>query len=178
MAREIRVRQRGEAADVRGDGLGRGEVQPTSVAEARRAIESTRGRISETLDAIEDRIQEKRHDLRNRLDVLQPVRHRIRSSVWPSLGIAFGGGLLLGLLRGGEREEDHGMRRHRTGMLSAAERRELRRWRAERRDRLAERTRTARRRGAGRRSMFAQVRSALGNAIIDGLSDRARRMGR
>lgn len=176
MAREIRVRQRGEAAAVRGDGLGRGEVQPTSVAEARRAIEDTRGRISETLDAIEDRIQEKRHDLRNRLDVLQPVRHRIRSSVWPSLGIAFGGGLLFGLMRGGEEEEDRV--RHRAGTLSAAERRELRRWRAERRDRLAERTRAAGRRAVGRRSMFAQLRSALGRAVIDGLGDRARRMSR
>jgi len=177
MAREIRVGRREEAASVRGDGLGQVEVQPTSVAEARRAIEDTRGRISETLDAIEERIQEKRHDLRNRLDVLQRVRGRIRSHVWRSLGIAFGGGLLLGLLRGGDEEKGHGMRRS-TGTLSAAERRELRRWRTERRERLAGRARAARYRGAGRRSMFAQVRSALGQAVIDGLSDRARRMGR
>jgi len=97
--------------------------------------------------------------------------------VWPSLAIAFAGGLVLGMIGGGEKGEDHGMRRQ-AGTLSAAERRELRRWRAERRDRLARRTRAARRRGAGQRSMFAQVRSALGQAIIDGLTDRARQMGR
>jgi len=177
MAREIGVRQRGGAGTVRGDGLGQGRAQPTTVAEARRAIEDARGRISETLDAIEERIQGKRHDLQSRLDVLGRARGRIRSHVWPSLAIAFAGGLVLGMIGGGEKGEDHGMRRQ-AGTLSAAERRELRRWRAERRDRLARRTRAARRRGAGQRSMFAQVRSALGQAIIDGLTDRARQMGR
>lgn len=174
MARDIRVRERGTAADVRGDGLERHGMQPNTIPEARRAIEGTRGRISETLDAIELRIQEKRDDLRDRLDVLRPVRRRIRSHVWPSLGIAFGGGLLFGLLRRGGRAE-HG----RTAALDASERRELRRWRAERRDRLERRRRAGGRRGVtGRRSIFARVGSALGQAVIDGLGDRARRMTR
>jgi len=173
MAREIRLRRR-EEGGMRGDGLGQGPVQPTTVAEARRAIEAARGRISETLDAIEDRIQEKRHDLRSRLDVLRPVRGQIRSHVWRSLGIAFGGGLLLGLLGGGGKK---GMRQ-RAGTLSPAERRALRRWRTERHERLARRTRMARGRDSGRGSMFAQLRSALGQAVLDGLADRARRMAR
>ncbi|HEX7090705.1 MAG TPA: hypothetical protein VF192_11265 [Longimicrobiales bacterium] len=171
MAREIRVARGVGRPGVTGDGQARREVQPTTIEEARREIESTRGRISGTLDAIELRLQEKREDLRNRLDVLRPVRRRIRSSVWPSLGIAFGTGVVLGMLRrGGGREARRGAQRHE---LSAGEREQLRRWRAERRKRLEQRARATRRRG---RSMFAQLRSALSRAVIDGLTDRARRM--
>jgi len=167
MAREIRVAQRGERVDVTGDGRAQPDVQATTIEEARREIEDTRGRISGTLDAIELRLREQREELRNRLDVLRAVRRRIRSNVWPSLGIAFGAGAALGMIR---RRRGREARRE----LSAAEREQLRRWRAERRQRLEQRAR-ARRRGGGR-SMFAQLRSALGRAVIDGLTDRTRRM--
>src|SRR5690606_29113680 len=155
--------------DVTGDGRARREVQPTTIEEARREIESTRGRISETLDAIELRLQEKREDLRDRLDVLRPVRQRIRSSVWPSLGIAFGTGVALGMLRRGG-----GRKARRGAHLSAAEREQLRRWRAERRHRLEQRARTRGRHGGGR-SVVARLRSALGQAVIHVLTHPAPR---
>jgi ElaB/YqjD/DUF883 family membrane-anchored ribosome-binding protein len=171
MAREIRVAQRGGQPGVTGDGRVRPDVQATTIEEARREIEETRGRISGTLDAIEQRLREQRDELRDRLDVLRSLRQRIRSSVWPSLGIAFGAGAALGMLRRRRREA---RRAARHGELSAAEREELRRWRAERRRRLERRARAGRWREG--RSFFAQLRSALGQAVIAGLTDRARRM--
>jgi|GEM_PF-2231779 len=67
----------------------------------RAEIEHTRERMSETIDEIEGVIARKREQLQDRLDVLAPVRER----PLPAAGIAFGAGLVLGLLTGGDEEE-------------------------------------------------------------------------
>ncbi len=81
-------------------------AQPRSVGDAREAIAQTRERISATLDAIELRIDETKQDIRRKADVLRPVRERIGASPWTALGIAAGAGLALGLLTGGDSEEE------------------------------------------------------------------------
>lgn len=69
---------------------------------ARRDIEATRARMSDTLDEIEDVLVRKKEAIQNRLDVLAPVRE----NPWPAMGGALAAGLLLGLLTGGGDDED------------------------------------------------------------------------
>lgn len=69
---------------------------------ARANIEATRARMSETIDEIEDVLLRKKAQIQNRLDVTAPVRR----NPWPSMGIALGAGLVLGLLTGGDDEEE------------------------------------------------------------------------
>ncbi|HLU25133.1 MAG TPA: hypothetical protein VKZ58_05460 [Longimicrobiales bacterium] len=163
--------------------------EPETTEEARRAIEHARGRISATLDALEERIQEKRTELRGRLDVLRAAREAIRRRAWPSLGIAFGVGLLLsGVLRGDEGEhgeEEIGRAGKRTRarrehrILSPEERKALREWRAERRERVNQRLkqrmekRAAARRG--RMSLASDVLEPLVGAVTQGARERMRR---
>lgn len=185
MAEEIRI--------VRVDGEGeredRGErrvehVEPTSTEDARRAVEETRGRISATIDAIEDRLDTKREELKEKLNVLRPVREQIRSHHWRSLGVAFGAGVLLSTLFGGEEEEEKGERKERRrgrGLetLDESEREALREWRAERKERLARlkarsRMREHRENGMG----FGRIGRTLVSAVVEGLGDRMRRQAR
>ncbi len=67
----------------------------------RAEIEHTRERMSETIGEIEGVLARKREQLQDRLDVLAPIRER----PLPAAGIAFGAGLVLGLLTGGDEEE-------------------------------------------------------------------------
>lgn len=82
---------------------------PTSVEEARRAVEERRMRMSGTLDELEDRIVEGKEELQRKVDVPGRLRERVLERPWTTLGIAFGVGLAVGFLSGGgydEEEED------------------------------------------------------------------------
>jgi len=74
---------------------------PTSVAEARRAVEERRRRMSGTLDEIEDRIVEGKEELQRKVDVPGRLRDRVLARPWSTLGVAFGVGLAVGFLTGG-----------------------------------------------------------------------------
>lgn len=69
---------------------------------ARAEIEQTRARMSDTIDEIESVLVRKKEHIQDRLDVLSPIRER----PLPSLGAAFGAGLLLGLVTGGGDDDD------------------------------------------------------------------------
>jgi hypothetical protein len=118
--------------------------EPRTVDEARDAVERSRQRISSTLDALEDRIVEKKHELQDRVDVLKPVREQIVSRPFTALAIGLGVGALLGSIGGGddsESEHEHRRSGRVKGGLSDEDRRELREWRRARRDRLRSRAR-------------------------------------
>ena len=111
------------------------ETSPRTVDEARDAVERSRQRISTTLDALEDRIVEKKHEIQDRVDVLRPVREQIGQRPFTAVAVAVGVGALLGSLGGGEDEKESRSRRGR-GRLSEDDREELREWRKMRRERL------------------------------------------
>lgn len=70
----------------------------------RAEIEHTRERMSGTIDEIEGVLVRKKEQIQERLDVTAPIRER----PLPAAGIAFGAGLVLGLLTGGDGDEhDH-----------------------------------------------------------------------
>ncbi|HEX2190579.1 MAG TPA: DUF3618 domain-containing protein, partial [Longimicrobiaceae bacterium] len=75
----------------------------------RAEIEQTRERMSGTIDEIEEVLARKKEQIQDRLDVMSPVRER----PLPAAGIAFGAGLVLGLLTGGD-DDDHDEREHRS----------------------------------------------------------------
>lgn len=177
MAREIRVVRK---VGRRGPDSRRSPVigpEPQTTEEARRAIEQTRGRISSTLDAIEDRIGNTKEEIRDRIDVVTPLRERIRAHRGMSLGIAFGAGLLLSLVTGRDKSR---------GMLDESEREELRRWRAERRHRLRHEELVRSAHAAHRRpeeiegegSGLELLGDAIAQGIMTGLRDRWRGSGR
>lgn len=72
-----------------------------TVDEARREIDQTRERLTATLDRLGEHIELKKDELRERADVLKPVRQRVRMDPLPMLGLAFGVGVLAGVLRRG-----------------------------------------------------------------------------
>lgn len=111
---------------------------PRTVDEARHAVERSRQRISTTLDQLEERIVEKKHELQDRADVLRPVREQVQNRPFTAVAVGLGVGALLGSLGGSDDEERDSSRRHgRHGSaLSDSERRELREWRKSRRERL------------------------------------------
>ena len=92
-------------------------TEPRTIEEARAALAATRQRISRDLDGIEARLRGTAEGLRERLDLLEPARARIRADVWASLGVAFAGGVALGLLT---RRDPHGHRRLPARMLRKA----------------------------------------------------------
>ena len=73
--------------------------EPETVDEARRAVEWQRARLSDTLDAIEDRLVTKKQEIADRMDVMRPVKKQVRARPWPALAVAFGVGVLLWKLR-------------------------------------------------------------------------------
>lgn len=80
---------------------------------ARREIEQTRERMSETIDQIEDallrkkdEVLQKKEDIEDKLDVLSPVRRKARANPYPVIGGVFLAGLVLGLLTGGDDDDE------------------------------------------------------------------------
>ena len=73
---------------------------------ARLQIEHTRARMSDTIDQIEQTLLRKKEDLQERMDVMAPVRRRARENPYPVIGGVFLAGLVLGLLTGGDDEEE------------------------------------------------------------------------
>jgi ElaB/YqjD/DUF883 family membrane-anchored ribosome-binding protein len=109
-----------------------GTTGPRSVAEARLAVQSSRERISSTIDELEYRIVDKKEELRERLDVTRPVRAVVDASPLIAIGAAAGAGLLLGLVSKGRPRRKPPAE----VQLSDRDRQALRRWREERRKRL------------------------------------------
>lgn len=68
---------------------------------ARAEIAATRARMSETIDEIEDVLIRKKEEIRDRLDVMDPVREQPLRS----LAMVFGAALVLGFLTGGSKRK-------------------------------------------------------------------------
>jgi len=116
----------------------KGAESPQTVDEARDAVARSRERISSTLDALEDRIVEKKHEIQDRVDVLRPVREQIAERPLTAVMAGLAVGALLGALGGGDDDE---YTRRRSGRISGHaldddERDELKQWRRQRRQRL------------------------------------------
>jgi hypothetical protein len=73
---------------------------------ARLQIEQTRARMSDTIDQIEGALLRKKETLEEKLDVMAPVRRKARENPYPIIGGVFLAGLILGLLTGGDDDED------------------------------------------------------------------------
>lgn len=160
-------------------------VEPQTVDEAKDAVERSRQRISTTLDALEDRIVEKKHAMKDRMDVLRPVREQVSVRPLTAVAVAVGVGALLGSLGGGrdEREETgRAAKKSRSGRgrsgLSDEDRAELRAWRRMRRERLRSRIGSGRDAGdeGGRldtlkHQLAGAVTSAIGAAVTARLRD-------
>lgn len=69
---------------------------------ARAQIAHTRARMSGTIDEIEDALLRRKEKIQHRLDPFSAVRERPLQSA----GIVFGAGLVLGLLTGGDEDDD------------------------------------------------------------------------
>jgi ElaB/YqjD/DUF883 family membrane-anchored ribosome-binding protein len=123
--------------------------QPQTVDEARDAVVRSRQRISSTLDQLEDRIVEKKHELQEKADVLGPVRERVVARPFTAVAVAVGVGALLGSLGGGHDDSgrsssSRSRRAHRDSVPGDDERAELRKWRRARQQRLRARSHSAR----------------------------------
>jgi ElaB/YqjD/DUF883 family membrane-anchored ribosome-binding protein len=105
---------------------------PANLAEARLAVLASRQRVSATLDRLELRLEEKKDELRRRVDVTRPMRRYVKRKPFKGVGLAVGAGVLLGVLgSSGESSEQD-------AELGDAEISAIRRWRRERRKRLLE----------------------------------------
>lgn len=98
----------GEGADI--------GVEPETPEAARAQIEDTRERMSHTIDEIEEAIRAKRDRIRDKLDVLSPIRE----NPYLALGAVFGTGLLLGLVTGGGGDDEEPDLRGSAALLAAA----------------------------------------------------------
>jgi ElaB/YqjD/DUF883 family membrane-anchored ribosome-binding protein len=157
------------------------KTEPEDVGEAKAEVERNRERLSETLDAIEDRIVETKSALRDRVNVLRPVQDQVRARPWFAVAAAVGAGAALGVLAGG----DSG-----PSVIDEDERRRRREWRRRRKQRMhggdsqAKGGQTiraeARKRGSKRsrsnagtmRAMRNQLMGMLTTAITRGLRQR------
>ena len=81
---------------------GRSPVVPDDPEAARAEIQMTRARMSETIDEIEDVLLRKKEKIQDRLDIFSTVRQRPMQSV----GAALGAGILMGILTGGDDDEE------------------------------------------------------------------------
>ena len=70
-------------------------MEPRTVEEARRAVEQSRERMSHTLNALESQLTTKKEELEAKVDVLRPVKKRVRKRPLIALAVAFGVGVLL-----------------------------------------------------------------------------------
>ncbi len=91
--------RRRPAAPVRGNG------RPGSPAELRQEIERTRARMTDTLDALEARIEYERRELERRkrkvVDgvTLKRLRRKLKKEPWRSIAIAFAAGYIIAAIR-------------------------------------------------------------------------------
>lgn len=86
------------------DGSEREGAEPGSVDDARAQIAETRRRMSEDIDRIERRISDTTAEVKERLDLFEPLRREIRSRPWPALAVAFGAGVVLGFALSDDRK--------------------------------------------------------------------------
>lgn len=70
-------------------------MEPRSVEEARLAVQESRERMASTLDALEQQLTTKKQELEAKVDVLRPVKRRVRKRPLIALAVAFGVGVLL-----------------------------------------------------------------------------------
>lgn len=90
-------------------GGGTGDVDTDDPEAVRSEIEQTRARMSETIDEIEDALLRKKENIQDRLNVFSPVQN----NPLPSVGIAFGAGLIVGYLTGeGDDDEEYHSHHH------------------------------------------------------------------
>lgn len=82
-----------------------GNGRRSSPREVRRDIEQTRARMSNTLDALEDRfvherqeLERKKNDLVDRV-TLKPVRRKLSREPWRSVALAFAAGYIVAAIR-------------------------------------------------------------------------------
>ncbi len=136
-------------------------ARPGSVEEARRAVEATRTRISDTLDALEHRLDAKKQELKERANILRPIRARVRDRPWVAVGIGLAAGLVLGLLTAGRHGDEDDLE-----LRDADERRARRAWRRNRRRHLAARRDP---------DPLGPLARSLSGAVRDGLGERLRR---
>jgi hypothetical protein len=73
---------------------------------ARREIEATRARMSDTIDSIEEVLLRKKERLQERMDFMAPVRQRVDDRPLLVFGGVFAAGLLLGYLTGESDDDD------------------------------------------------------------------------
>jgi hypothetical protein len=70
-------------------------MEPRTIEEARVAVEQSRQRMSHTIDALEHRLTTRKEELEAKVDVLRPVKKRVRKRPLVALAVAFGVGVLL-----------------------------------------------------------------------------------
>jgi ElaB/YqjD/DUF883 family membrane-anchored ribosome-binding protein len=70
-------------------------MEPRTVEEARRAVEQSRERMSHTLNALEHQLTTTKDQIEAKVDVLRPVKKRVRKRPLVALAVAFGVGVLL-----------------------------------------------------------------------------------
>lgn len=102
---------------------------PSNPKAARREIQFTRREIADTMGAIRHRLDQRKEEVVEKLDVVGQLRQRVRHDPLPLFGAAFVVGLAAGLLTGGRDEPGY-------EVLAGDELDEIRRWRRERRRHL------------------------------------------
>lgn len=74
-------------------------MEPRNLEEARQAVAESRERLSGTLDDIGYSLTVKKQEIEARVDVLRPVKRRVRSRPLAAVAVALGVGLLIGRFR-------------------------------------------------------------------------------